>query len=174
MWKKYSIKYVNIVIFCATFATYIFHVHDFCSRLIFLSHKSVPDLYVIGFLRKKGSSVSLSATEHMLDSWPVATSLPSLHANSLLTYTKAHCTPLRILDLLWTFVTAILWGLNLSAGLRGTEGAGIGWRDGRLTVWLTQAAGVFVCQGTMEKPMKQFSEGVINSALLPVCVAFAD
>jgi len=41
-------------------------------------------------------------------------------------------------------------------------------------VRLTQAAGVFVFQGAMEKPMKQFSEGVINSALLPVCVAFAD
>ena len=44
-------------------------------------------------------------------------------------------------------------------------------RDGRLVVWLTQATQGFVCQSRMEKPMKHISEGVINSALLPVCVA---
>lgn len=120
------------------------------------------------------SLLFFSWQQSMLDSWRVVTSLPSLHANTLPYMYKR------------TLSTSTHCGFSLNirychprrskfvSGVKRDMGADIGWRDGRLTVWLTQAAGVFVCQGTMEKPMKQFSEGVINSALLPVCVAFAD
>lgn len=93
------------------------------------------DFFLFGF--------SLGNRAYAIYSWPVANSLPSLHANTLPTCKKAHCTHPHIVDLLWTSVnTAILGGLNLSAGLRGTEVADIGCEE--MCGWLRRLVSLYV------------------------------